>query len=523
VPEPKAFLTDQEMEALSQSPPPEFIPDAELDQPQQSLAGIGAAGAPAQAKPPRELRQTSIPESALRGFTSYGAREFGDEIAAGIGAGLYGAARTVRGLLPGGVPEGSPSMADVFTQILEGERTANESAKSSHPLAYHGTGIAASALQTPGVAGVGSLSAPARIAALAASGGLQGALTGAGAAEGGIIPRLSGAARGGLVGALAAPAGDAAVRGLGKLAGSIASGSEKAAGFALSRVAGGIQRDVGPAGGAAKFAEAGLEGYRRGLIDPTDFLPGAAERQAARVADFAQQSTDDIVNAIDDAGARVDVGQIKQSLLSASSKLRQFEDANPAALSKVDGIIRSLEKQADSSGTVSALTLQTAKEVTDDFVKTWDPFGKSSLAQDLNRAMYGAVREAQEQAVENSGGTAGRAAYEAAKQSSGLARRLESFQDSLSRRQGNQLSGVGGLHGALGGIAGLMQAITTGDPISGLGVYGLTRLATSPRTHALAALGAAKAAQTLPDYAQSALNPLIARSAAQAIVAELNQ
>jgi hypothetical protein len=488
--------------------------------PAPALAGMAAA---APAGPQRELHDTSRGEALLRGALSYGSREFGDEIAAGIGAGLYGAARTVRGLLPGGVPEGAPGVGDVYGQILEQQRTANDSARASHPLAYHGAGIATSALQTPGIAGVGQLSNAARITALASSGALQGGLTGAGAAEGGIGDRFGRGAQGAVLGALLAPAGDAAVRGLGAVAGTAASGLQKAAGFALSRVAGGIQRDVGPAGGAAKFAAAGLEGKARGLIRPWDFLPGAAERQAGRVAEFARQSTDDIVSAIDDSGARVAVAPLKQSLLGASAKLRQFEDANPAALAKVDGIIRSLEKQADSAGTVSARTLQTAKEVIDDFVKTWDPFGKSNLAQDLNKAMYRGVMEAQEQAVEAGGGVAGRAAYEAAKGQSSLARRLESFQASAEARQANQLAGVGGLHGALGGIAGLAHTFATGDPVRGLATFGLTRFATSPRTHALAALAASRAAQSLPDYASSALNPLIARSAAQAIVASLNQ
>lgn len=515
--DPKPFLSDEEMAALEQqSAPPEFIPD-EAPEAQPALAGLAA---PAPAGPQRELQPATIPQAAGRGSLAYGSFNFGDEISAGVGAGLYGLAKGVRSILPGGVPEGAPSVGEVYDRILEGERTAYESAAAAHPLAYHGAGIATSALQVPGVAKVGQLSNAARIAQLAATGATTAGLAAAGAQEGGLGERLGHGARGAVYGALLAPAGDAAVRGLGALSGSIAEGAKKAAGYALSRVAGGIQRDVAPAGGIAAFANSGLEGYARGLIRPLDFLPGAAERQAARVADLARQSTDDIVNAIDDAGARIDVGSIKQAFLNASSKLRQFEDANPAALSKMDGIVRGLEKNADAAGTVSARTLQTAKEVIDDWIKTWDPFGKSGLAQGLNRALYGAVREAQESAVEAGSGAAGRAAYETAKRSSSLARTLEGFQDSLARRQGNQLAAVGGLHGAGAGIAGLMQALS-GDPISGLATYGLTRFATSPRTAAIGALAAEKAARALPTYASSALNPILARSAAQAIVAEL--
>lgn len=523
MPPPKKFLTDEEMAALEQQPsagPPAFIPDeAAAPQPQPELSGIASAS---QAPPPsRELQPATKAQSAGRGSLAYGSFNFGDEISAGVGAGLYGLAKGVRSILPGGVPEDAPSVGDVYSRILEGERTAYDSAKSAHPAFYHGAGIATSALQVPGVAKLGQVSNAARIAQLAATGGVTAGLAAAGEQEGGIGDRLGHGARGAVYGALLAPAGDAAVRGLGALSGSIAAGARRVAGNALSRVAGGIQRDVAAAGGSRAFEEAGLEGFQRGLIRPFDYLPGAIERQADRVAGLARQSTDDIVNAIDDAGARISVQPIKQAFLNASSKLRQFEDANPAALSKMDGIIRGLEKNADAAGTVSARTLQTAKEVIDDWIKTWDPFGKSGLAQGLNKSLYGAVREAQEVAVEAGSGTAGRAVYETAKRSSSLAQKLEGFQDSYARRQANALSTVGGLHGALGSMAGIAQAIASGDPLQGLAYYAGTRFLTSPRTAAIGALGAQKAASVLPAYAQSAVNPMLARSAAQAIVASL--
>lgn len=522
MPPPKKFLTDEEMAALEQQPsagPPAFIPDEAAASPQPGLAGIASAS---QAPPPsRALQPVTKAQSAGRGSLAYGSFNFGDEISAGVGAGLYGLAKGVRSILPGGVPEDAPSVGDVYSRILEGERTAYDSAAAAHPAYYHGAGIATSALQVPGVAKLGQLSNAARIAKLAQQGAITAGLASAGASEGGLGERLGQGAQGAVYGALLAPAGDAAVRGLGALSGSIAAGARRLAGNTLSRVAGGIQRDVAAAGGSRGFEEAGREGFERGLIRPWDFLPGAMERQAARVADLARQSTDDIVSAIDDAGARISVQPIKQAFLNASSKLRQFEDANPAALSKMDGIIRGLEKNADASGTVSARTLQTAKETIDDWIKTWDPFGKSGLAQGLHKSLYGAVREAQEIAVEAGAGPAGRAAYETAKKSSSLARTLEGFEDSYARRQGNQLSGVGGLHGAIGLTAGLGQAISSGDPLRGLATYAGMRFLTSPRTAALSALGVERAARALPAYAQSSLNPVLARSAAQAIVASL--
>lgn len=530
MPEPKQFLTDEEMEALSaSSAPPEFIPDeappATVPSAAPSMAGF--LDIPPSQAPPRALRPTSAGESLLRGATSYGTFNFGDEIVAGLGAGAYGVAKGIRSLLPGGVPEGALSVAEVRQRMLENERTGNESAAAAHPLYYHGAGLATTAALVPGVGQVKGLSAANRIAALAASGGLTGGLAGAGSSEGSLVDRLRSARTGALIGAAAAPLADAGVRALGALSGTAAEGFRRAAGYAAARIAGGIQRDVGKVGGARAFSEAGNEAVERGLVRPWDFAWGAGVRQEQRIADFASRATDEITQALDQAGARAPVAPIKQALLNASDELRQFADANPGNLSKVDGIIASLEKQADASGTVSARTLQTAKKVIDDFTKTWDPFAKSSLAQNLNKAMYGAIAEAQEQAVETASNATGRTAYEAAKKASALARKLEVFGDSVERREANALAAAGGLPGTLGTLGGVQHGLSTGDLFGGaasaIGGNIAMRLITSPRTATIGLRGAQRLAELAPHYADSPLNPLIARSAAQAIVQSVHE
>jgi hypothetical protein len=488
------------------------------------MAGL-ITGAPSTDAKPRVLQPATAAQSALRGGLAYGTRNWGDEIAAGIGAGLYGASKGVRSILPGGVPADAPSVGDVYGQILEGQRTADASARAAHPFIYHGTGIALSALQAPGVAKVGQLGNAARIASLASQGALSGALTGAGSSEGGIADRLASGASGALVGALAAPALDTGVRALGALSSTIQRGAEKAAGFALSRVAGGIQRDVSPAGGIAKFAEAGLEGYERGLIRPTDVLWGSAERQADRVSQLLSSSGQEIEQTLQGAGS-VPLQDVKDAIVNATSKLRKTPNLNASKLGEVNKLFEDLDQLSGGTGQIDASQLQVAKEAVDDLVKSWDPgrlVGRADKALERTRQkLYGVLSGQQEDAVA-AAAPAALAPYQAAKTSYGLAKTLTGFQESAERRSANQLAGVGGLHGSIGGIAGLMHALTAGDPIGGLAIYAGTRTIASPRVHALAALGAAKAASALPAYAQSVVNPLIARSAAQAIVAALQQ
>jgi hypothetical protein len=476
---------------------------------QAGIAGVGQPAAPGVAP----IAPAGGTEAFGRGALQGASLGFGDELAGAIAALGVPDARIQ-------YPEGA-GFGERYATARDFYRAKNSGAREAYPKTYVG-GQIAGGLAAPGigtVAKVGTLSNGARIAALAGAGATAGGLAGFGNAEGDLGDQLGEAARGAVVGGLVTPALDTAVRAAAVPLAATARGLQQGAGYALSRVAGGIQRDVGPAGGAAAFANAGLDGEAAGLIKPWDVFPGAAERQAARVSDFAQKSTDEITKAIDDAGARIAVAPLKQAILQGTDELRQFADANPAMLGKVDGLLKSLDKNADTSGTISARSLQTAKTVIDDFIATWDPFGKSSLAQGVNKALYGAVKDAQEQAVEAAGSTTGRAAYEAAKKASALAQKLEKFQASAARRQANQLSNVGGLHGVLGGIAGL----ASGDPIAGLATYVGTRVLTSPRTAAIGLDAASKLARVAPRYAASPLNPLIARSAAQAMVGSLER
>jgi hypothetical protein len=480
---------------------------------QAGLLAGGSEPAPAPADP--TSRAYSLGAGAVAGNT-YG---LGDEAYGLGGAAVYGLAKGARAALSpvlGPIPEDAPSVGDVYRTLRGRARDEFGRAQASHPGFYLGGQIAGGALGPS--RSVQGLTGAARIAALARTGAATGALSGFGYSEGDAGEALADTARGAAVGALVAPGLDSAARALAVPIRTTARGLENAAGFALSRVAGGIQRDVAPVGGAAAFARAGLEGRAAGLIRPFDFFPGAMDRQVARVADFAQRSTNDIVQAIDDAGARIAVAPLQQALQTAGANLSQFPSANRAALGRLNGFIRDLGRNADAAGTISARTLQTAKSTIDDFIQTWDPQARSTLAQELNRALYGAVREAQEQAVETSAGAGGRAAYEAAKRASSLAQRLEQFQDSYARRQANTLATVGGLHGALGGLAGGFGALASGNLLQAGALYAGTRFATSPRTAAIGLSGAARAAGLFPSYASSAANPLVSRSAAQAII-----
>jgi hypothetical protein len=482
--------------------------------PESSPAQAGLVGAPQSTPPAPTIAPRNGAESAVRGALQGASLGWGDELAS-YPAALIGGDPLLGLELP------QETFGERRAAALEFFRAKNRGAQETNPALYLG-GQVAGGLAVPGATGVirsAALTGGARMAALAASGGTTGAIAGAGNAEGGVGERLGAGVRGGLIGAVVAPGMDAAVRAAAVPVAAAARGLRTGAGYALSRVAGGIQRDVAPAGGPAAFARAGLEGEARGLIRPWDVFPGAADRQAGRVADFARQSTDDIVAAIDDSGARVAVQPLQQVLHAASAELRQFPSANSAPLERVDGLIKDLGKLADPAGTVSARTLQSAKKTIDNLISTWDPTKRSSLAQDLNRALYRSVMEAQEQAVETSAGAGGRATYETAKRASSLAQKLERFQESFQARQANQLSNIGGLHGAVGGIA----AIGSGDLLTGLATYGATRALTSPRTAAIGLSAAARAARVLPAYAASPLNPLLARSGSNALISSLDR
>lgn len=476
---------------------------------QAGIAGVGQPSAPAAAP----IAPAGGTEALGRGALQGASLGFGDELA-GFFAALGAPDSRIQ------YPEGA-GFGERYATARDYYRGKNAGAKEAYPKTYVG-GQIAGGLAVPGigtVARAGQLSNGARIATLAGSGLTTGFLSGLGNAEGDVGDQLGEGVRGAVISGLVTPGLDTAARAVAAPLAATADGLRTGAGYALSRIAGGIQRDVKPAGGYRAFSNAGLEAYDRGLVSPL----GSRASMEGKVADFARQSTDEITKAIDDAGARVAVAPLKQAILSGTDELRQFADANPAMLSKVDGLLKSLDKNADPAGTISARSLQTAKKVIDDFIATWDPFGKSSLAQGVNKALYSAVKEAQEEAVAASPGGAGQAAYIAAKKASALAQKLERFQASFEARRANQLASVGGLHGAGAGIAGIVQAITTGDPIAGLATYAGARVLTSPRTAAAVGLGASKLARVAPRYAASPLNPLLSRSAAQALVGSLER
>lgn len=478
---------------------------------QPALAGI--TGTPPPEAPPKPtIAPRSGAEALVRGALQGASFGFSDELAS-YPAALIGSDQ--------GTTFDAPTYGERRQQALEYFRAKNRGAQQEYPKTYFG-GQLAGGLAAPGasIAKAGQLSNAARIALLARSGAVSGGLAGAGYAEGGAGDTLGNAATGAVLGAAFTPAADTLVRAAAAPVASASGALRRAAGNALSRVAGGIQRDVTPAGGPERFVQAGLEGYERGLIKPWDFFPGAAARQEERVGQLATQSTGEITQALDAVGAKVPAAPLKQALQDASDGLRQFPTANAGPLARVDGLIDDLGKHADGQGNISARVLQSAKSTIDDLISSWDPTRRSSLAQGLNKALYRTIARAQEDAVEASGSLPARAAYQAAKRSSSLAQVLEGFQESAQRRSANQLSSVGGLQGTIGG---LMGAATGGNIFSALAGNAGTRAITSPRTAALVALAASRTARLAPQYAQSALNPLIARSAAQAIVGSLNE
>lgn len=492
---------------------PPATPEATPAPAQAGILGTGPEAAPKPTIAPR-----SAGEALGRGILQGASFGFGDELSGGIGA-LIGSDPAL------GQTFDAPTLGGRYQQARDFYRAKNRGAQEAYGKTYLGGQLLGGIAAPGGLAARGAtgLTGAARIAYLAKLGGATGALAGAGAAEGDFGDTLGSALRGGVTGAILSPLADAGTRALAAPVAKLASGLRTGAGYALSRVAGGIQRDVSPTGGPAAFSRAGLQGYDEGLIRPWDFLPEPMSRQSARVAAYAKQSTDDIVTAIDNAGARVQVAPLQQALQAASADLRQFPSANGAPLARVDGLIDDLGNLSDPAGTVSARTLQTAKKTIDNLISTWDPTRQSKLAQDLNKALYRSVADAQEQAVGASGTAASVAAYQAAKKSSSLAQNLERFQQSFEARRANQLANVGGLHGALGGIAGLQHFFASGDPLAAAATYVGTRALTSPRTAALGMLGASKLARLAPQYAASELNPLIARSAAQAIVSSLDE
>jgi hypothetical protein len=124
-------VTDEEIDAFLDSDEPSGPSDEELD------AFLDA-------------EETSVAESAYRGAVQGGSLTFGDEIAAGFGAGAYGVAKGVRAVLPGGVPEDAPEVVEVYRTLREKFQAENEEARAANPIPY-GVGEVGGVLATSGV------------------------------------------------------------------------------------------------------------------------------------------------------------------------------------------------------------------------------------------------------------------------------------------------------------------------------------------------------------------------------------
>lgn len=193
--------------------------------PQAGLARMVGVGGPKEGPPVGEAVARGAARSTMLGT-------WADEAYGAGGAAAYGLAKGVRSLLPGGVPEGAPDVADVYEQLRS---KYNEGDEAADPVGF-GVGMGGGILAQGGAQLLKSLpamvkSAPRALEALGTAGGRAaagaaagkgaisagalGAVGGAGAAEPG--ERLEGAAKGAAVGAgLGAPlAGFAGAAGAG--------------------------------------------------------------------------------------------------------------------------------------------------------------------------------------------------------------------------------------------------------------------------------------------------------------------
>jgi hypothetical protein len=504
MPNPWDDLPDAPKAAPAERPPWADLPDAEAE-PQQQAAPDAAA---------------PLSESLARGGLQGASFGLSDELAAVPMALMHGDP-----LL--GVTLDEPTFGERWSHALQILQRKNHAAQEANPRAYLAAEFGGGLAAPGGLAASRAAALPtwgARAASLAKSGFGSGALSGLGFSESrDPMERLRSAEVGGALGAVAMPVVSEGLRQIGtRLLAPLAETLAERAGAKLFNVAGGIQRDVRAVGGPERAVQTGLQGRDEGLVRWWDFLPGAPGRQAARVADFGEKATQQITEALDDIGARVKVAPLIRAVDNAAADIRDFAEVNPAGLAKVDGLIAALQRHAGRSpdGTVSARTLQTAKKAIDDIIKTWDPSGKSSLAQGLKQGLYRAVAEAQEEAAASSPFTAapGLAKYKAGKEGAQLAINLEKLQASHAARDTNVLSRIGGLPGAMAGIAAIARGIESGDPSSALKIAALVRILASPRTHAAAALGGSAAASLPAKLLQSGVTPAAARSLMSALV-----
>jgi hypothetical protein len=188
-------MATKEAEILAATEPGQEV-DPEL------LARVAAARA-------RRAKLTvGLVESFARGGAAGALFEFDDEISAGI--------RSLSSLAPGGETPG-----EAFRSNVGEVRARKTAAREAHRWAF-GLGTIAGAAVTTGGAGAvirggGAVTAKLTLRQLAKIGAAEGAVTGAGVSEGGLVERAKGGAVGGAVGAVAAPVVTGVGRGLGKV------------------------------------------------------------------------------------------------------------------------------------------------------------------------------------------------------------------------------------------------------------------------------------------------------------------
>lgn len=479
--------------------------EALLDEYDPSVEAAAAEPAVEGIPDPSGIERT---ESAARGALQGASFGLGDE-----GAAVFAALMGGDPLL--GVKFDGETFADRYKQAETYFRARNAAAKEAAPGTYLGGELVGGAVAPGGMAikAASKVKGLAKVGQLAKSGAKSGAVAGFGYSESDHpVEAFGSTLGGGVVGALANPA----VAGLGALATvplkAMGKATRRAADAALLRMSGAQKADLRAVGGIERGLSAAREGLEEGLLKPWDVLPGTMTRQAERVTEYANRATDSIVSALDEAGATVPVGPLRQVLQDAATHAGQMPRTRAPALRMIENVIADIDDMAGSSGQVSARHLQVAKEAIDEMISTWDPSARSKMAQNLARSLYGAVRQAQEEAVASAPSGLGLGAYQAAKRSSQLARVLETFQQSFEKRRANQLSPVGGLPGSGGAIAGLMQAFGHGDPLSGLAIFGGTQAALSPRVQALGLLGLENALDVPSRMVESGPAAMIARS-----------
>lgn len=141
--------------------------------------------------------------SALRGGLEFNSFNKSSELTAGLAAGAYAAAKGLRGLF-GSVPEGAPSVSDVYHRIRDNEERLTAEAFDRHPGTFIGAGMgSAIALPNP----LGKVKVGGQVASAAIQGALGGAL-GAAGEGGGLSGIVKGAALGGGLGFAAGKLGE---------------------------------------------------------------------------------------------------------------------------------------------------------------------------------------------------------------------------------------------------------------------------------------------------------------------------